>query len=176
LWRAGASIVHGHAQVILGKDMHYAKIEGLRRAALAYGEETGSSYFDDLFEAHAALGLGIDAGGVRILACLAPLKDKEVLLFSESVNGGLKRAVFEVLDCYVREMGVSSFNVAICLSPLAPTEEDWSHFPVLVRILDRGDPMNRTVDMAAMELYASSVVFSDPFQVAQALTGSISAR
>jgi hypothetical protein len=35
--------------------------------------------------------------------------------------------------------------------------------------VDRGEPFNRTVDMAAMELYASSVLFSDPFEVAATL-------
>ena len=169
LWRAGASIMHGHAQVILGRGKHYVKIEGLRRAALAYGQETGGNYFDDLFEVHESLGLAMAADGVRILAYLTPLKDKEILLHSETLGDGLKKSVYKVLDCYVRKMEVSSFNVAICLPPLGPTKEDWSGFPVLVRILDRGDPMSRTVDMAAMELYASSVVSSDPFQVMEAL-------
>jgi hypothetical protein len=115
----------------------------------------------------------MEAGGVRILAYLAPLKDKEILLFSETLDDALKKSVYKVLDCYVRKMGVTSFNVAICPPPLGPTKEDWGGFPVLVRILDRGDLMSRTVDMAAMELYASSVVFSDPFQVMKALRAVI---
>src|SRR5205085_805410 len=43
LWKAGASIVHGHAQVAAGRDMHYAKVEALRRQALAYQAQYGSS-------------------------------------------------------------------------------------------------------------------------------------
>jgi len=39
LWRAGASLLHGHAQVMLGRDMHYAGVESLRRAGLL---ETGA--------------------------------------------------------------------------------------------------------------------------------------
>jgi hypothetical protein len=35
--------------------------------------------------------------------------------------------------------------------------------------VDRGDPANRTSDIGAMELYAASVVASDPFRVAEAL-------
>jgi len=173
LWRAGASIVHGHAQIILAKDKHYAKVEGLRRAALAYRETTGENYFDDLYEAHKSLGLAIESGGTRILVYLAPVKDKEVLLFSSTLDDGLKDSVYWVLDCYVRRLHVSSFNVAILMPPLGPTEEDWSGFPYVVRIVDRGDPFNRTVDMAAMELYASSVIFSDPFEVVEVLRESI---
>lgn len=173
LWRAGASIVHGHAQMILARDKHYAKVEGLRRAALAYRETTGENYFDDLYEAHKSLGLAIESGGTRILVYLAPVKDKEVLLFSSTLDDGLKDSVYRVLDCYVRRLQVSSFNVAILMPPLGPTEEDWSGFPYVVRIVDRGDPFNRTVDMAAMELYASSVIFSDPFEVMEVLRESI---
>ena len=169
LWRAGASIVHGHAQMILGKDVHYARVEGLRRAALAYRQKADRNYFDDLYEAHESLGLAFDVDGTRVLAYLTPIKDKEVLLLSEALDESLKRAIYKVLDCYVRGLEVSSFNLAFYLPPFGATEEDWSGFPVLTRIVDRGDPLNRTVDVAAMELYASSVVSGDPFQVVEAL-------
>jgi hypothetical protein len=36
-------------------------------------------------------------------------------------------------------------------------------------LVDRGDPGNRTCDIGSMELYAASVVSSDPFAVADAL-------
>ena len=174
LWRAGASIVHGHAQMVLGKEMHYAKVESLRRAALAYKEQTGDNYFDDLYEVHECLGLATEVEGTRILVYLSPVKDTEALLLSHGLDDGLKRSVYRVLDSYVSGMGVSSFNVAVYLPPFAPTREDWAGFPVLVRIVDRGDPMNRTADVAAMELYASSVLFGDPFNVAEALWDRLS--
>jgi hypothetical protein len=40
---------------------------------------------------------------------------------------------------------------------------------MVVRIVDRGDPNNKTADIGAMELYAASVIASDPFRVAEAL-------
>ncbi len=169
MWRAGASIVHGHAQVVLGRDMHYAKVEHLRAAALEYEKVMGRNYFDDLYRVHRSLGLTLDAGGTRILAYLTPIKEKEVFFISEELNDDLKSLVYRVLNCYIRGLGVSSYNVAIFMPPIGPVEEDWGGFPVLVRVLDRGDPMNRTADMAAMELYASSIVSSDPFRVIEAL-------
>lgn len=63
-------------------------------------------------------------------------------------------------------MGVSSFNVAFYAPPLTPDSRDWSGFPTIVHLVDRGDPANRTSDMGAMELYAASVVASDPFRAA----------
>jgi hypothetical protein len=168
-WRAGASIVHGHAQVVLGHDMHYAKVEHLRRAALQYRKATGSNYFDDLYRVHHMLGLTLDVDASSILSYLTPLKEKEIFLISEELDENLKSSIFGVLGCFVHGLGVSAFNLAIYMPPLAPVEEDWSGFPVLVRLLDRGNPLNRTVDMGAMELYASSIVSSDPFRVIDVL-------
>jgi hypothetical protein len=39
----------------------------------------------------------------------------------------------------------------------------------VARLVDRGDPGNRTCDIGSMELYAASVIASDPFVVAAAL-------
>jgi hypothetical protein len=39
----------------------------------------------------------------------------------------------------------------------------------MARIVDRGDPLNRTADIGAMELYAASVIGTDPFFVADVL-------
>lgn len=69
------------------------------------------------------------------------------------------------LACFRDRLGVQSFNVAMYMPPLAEADEDWSGFPILVRLVDRGDPVNRTGDIGAMELYAASVVGTDPFFV-----------
>ena len=173
IWRAGASIVHGHAQVVLGRDMHYAKVEHLRRAALEYKKATDRNYFDDLYRVHHILGLTLDVGSIRILAYLTPIKEKEIFLISEGLDDSLKSCMYRVLDCYVQGLGVSSFNLVIYMPPIGPVEEDWSGFPVLVRIIDRGDPLNRTADMGAMELYASSIISSDPFRVIEVLRDGV---
>jgi hypothetical protein len=53
--------------------------------------------------------------------------------------------------------------------PWSQTPENWEGFPVIVRIVDRGDPSSRTADFGAMELYAASVVSSDPFALSRQL-------
>src|ERR687892_1678544 len=63
LWRAGGSIIHGHAQVTATRGSHYPKVERLRRTASAYKREHASDYFEDLFRVHASLGLGIPSEG-----------------------------------------------------------------------------------------------------------------
>ncbi len=169
LWRAGSTLMHGHAQMSLGRDMHYAKVEALRRAALAYRREHMASYFDDLYRTHEALGLGFQVGGLRVLSHLTPIKEKEVLLISDSLNGEVKDGIYTVLATFRDCLGVSSFNLAIHRPPLAATDEDWSGFPVIVRMVDRGHHGSRSSDFGAMELYAQSVIAVDPFAVAREL-------
>lgn len=171
LWRAGGSILHGHAQVTATRNAHYPKVERLRRAALAYKADHASDYFSDLHKTHEALGLAVPAEeGVRAFASLTPVKEKEVVVIGERADdGALHRTVGRLLRDYVRVLGARAFNVAFYLPPLAPADEDWSGFPPVVYLVDRGNPANRTSDMGAMELYAASVVASDPFRVAEAL-------
>ena len=171
LWRAGGSIIHGHAQVTATRGSHYPKVERLRRAAIAYTSELGSDFFDDLYRVHDSLGLSVPTeDGVRAFASLSPVKEKELVVIGESPEGvSLHRAVGALLWGYVEALGVRAFNVAFYMPPLAPADEDWSGFPTVVHLVDRGSPANRTSDIGAMELYAASVVASDPFRVAGVL-------
>lgn len=169
LWRSGASIMHGHAQVACARDMHYARVEQLRRAALAYRADTSSDYFADLVRLHTALGLGLEWQGVRVLASLTPVREREVLLIAPELQGALPSAIYRVLDCFLAKLGVTSFNLAIYMPPLLPSPEDWSGFPVMARLVDRGDPLSRTNDVGAMELFASPVISTDPFRLIDAL-------
>jgi hypothetical protein len=172
LWKAGGSIIHGHTQMSLGKGMHYGKIEYLLKAAKNYKE----NYFDDLYRAHEMLGLGFRIHKVRLIVYLTPIKEKEVLVIADNVND-IKDVVPEILNCFYSKLGVRSFNLALICSPLAVFDDvtieersRWNGFPIIVRIVDRGDLANRTTDFGSMELYASSVISSDPFKVAEEIS------
>jgi len=172
LWKGGSSIVHGHMQLTLGRGMHYARVEHWRRQALLYQLGHGDSYFDDLYRIHKALGLGMRLGDTRVLASLTPIKEKEVLLISPSRwvdNDDFKDAISTVLQAYTTDLGVQSFNLALFQRPIDSAEENWDDFPAMVRIVDRGDLTIRTTDVGCMELYGSSVVSTDPYQVIGAL-------
>jgi hypothetical protein len=171
LWKAGASILHGHAQVTAIRGMHYPKIEALRRQTLAYRVQHETSYFEDLVALHRSLGLSLGRGDATILASLTPVKEKEVVLLAEGMTDGLRDSVAHVVDCFVHRLGVTSFNLALYMPPFGPTSEDWAGFPHMVRIVDRGPLQTRTADFGAMELYAASVISSDPFRVIDELAG-----
>ncbi|MBM4434941.1 MAG: hypothetical protein FJ028_07555 [Chloroflexi bacterium] len=170
LWRAGGSVVHGHMQMTTTRGMHYPRVESLRRQARAYQAVTSHDYFDDRWAVHRDLGLGVEIGRARAFASLTPVKEREVIVLGRpgedeaTLAGGIARAVSAF-----RTMGVVAHNMALYLPPLAPDGEDWRRFPPIARLVDRGDPANRTSDIGAMELYAASVISSDPFRVADAL-------
>lgn len=91
--------------------------------------------------------------GARAFASLTPVKEKELIIVGPSLeNESFHHAVADALEGYVRELGVASCNVAFYVPPLVPTEEYWSGFPVVVHLVDRGDPSNRTSDIGAMGL------------------------
>jgi len=180
LWKGGASIIHGHMQVTLGRGMHYARIEHCRRQAMLYRLAHGTNFFDDLYHAHAALGLGTEIGQTRVFASLTPIKEKEIWLISPTCwvdNEDFKDAIATVLQAYVGALGVRSFNLVLYQRPIDVPEygaqqwEDWDGFPAIVRLVDRGDLQTLTTDVGCMELYGSSVVASDPFVVIRALAG-----
>jgi hypothetical protein len=170
LWRAGGSIVHGHMQMTATRGMHYPKIELLRRQAVAYDAQHGRDYFDDLWIVHDALGLGVESDGVRSIASLVPIKEREVLVLGRpgADESSLAPAIAKAVSAY-RAAGVVSYNMALYVPPLSPDGEDWRRFPPLARLVDRGDPANKTSDIGAMELYAASVIATDPFRVAEAM-------
>lgn len=173
LWRSGASILHGHAQMTLSRGMHYARVENWRQAALRYQASCQASYFDDLIAIYRALGLAVDRGQTVIFPTLTPFKEKEIHIIAPQLDGDLKGAIYHVLHTFVEQLGVQCFNLALYQPPLAITPENWDGFPLVARIIDRGSLQANTSDIGSMEMFAQSVVASDPFRVTDALQAGI---
>ncbi|HEX2282964.1 MAG TPA: hypothetical protein VHG52_14495 [Thermomicrobiales bacterium] len=169
LWKSGASISHAHMQMLVTNGLHYGQIERQRRIVEAYGNQHDGGYFDDLFRVHSSIGLGGEHDGVRVFAHLTPLLANECVLLSADMNEGFARSIHRVIRLLNEELDVTSFNLAVTPLPLGDTDEDWSMMPVVARIVDRGNPLRRTVDTGAMELFAASVVSSDPFRLGRLL-------
>jgi hypothetical protein len=169
LWKAGASIIHGHAQMTVGRKFHYGKVERLRRDALNYQRQTGADYFSDFVAIHESLGLVARWGSVAAVSHLVPAKEREIILVTDRFdNPDLPQALWKALKVYAAQ-DVKSYNLAVYMPPLGQADPDWRGFPVLVHLVDRGDPAAKTADVGAMEMYASAVVSSDPFAVAEAM-------
>jgi hypothetical protein len=189
LQRAGASLLHGHAQITLSTKMAHARVELWRAAAARYRQETGGDYFAALVAVHAALGLAVPVADspVRLFASLTPAKEREFVLLADpwrdDGNGGqtlalesLAEPLAAALEVMLHTLGVRAFNVAIFGPPLPgdPRAAEWAGFPLVARFVDRGNPLAPTSDIAALELFGSSVIASDPFDVARSLRAGYS--
>ncbi len=169
LWRAGSSIIHGHAQALLGAGSHYAAIERLRRDAEGYAGDL----IEELVAVHRSVGLAVDLGGdVALLAHLTPRKERELLLVGmpgmEETDPPFADAVARTVIAYRDRIGVRSFNLALWRPPLA-NAGGWEAIPPIVRVVDRGLPFVRPSDIGAMELYGTPIVGSDPYDLIEAL-------
>ncbi|HEX8731085.1 MAG TPA: hypothetical protein VF725_03395, partial [Ktedonobacterales bacterium] len=176
----GASLIHGHAQMTLSHTMAHARVEGLRAASRRYHAETGGDYFTDLATVHEALGLRTTpTEAVAGFASLTPVKDREVILLAfGSQTDDLARLatpLWETLRVAMGALGVRAFNVAAYGPPLGadPDHADWVGFPLVARFVDRGAPLASASDIAALELYGSSVIASDPFDLARTLRAQV---
>jgi hypothetical protein len=173
LWRAGGSIVHGHAQALLGSGPHYARIERLRRDAAAYAAASGGQLVPDLAAVHRSLGLAIaEPGGVTVVANLTPVKERELLVIGSAgmaeTEPAFAGALARTLISYRDRVGVRSFNLAIWMPPLG-SRTGWETIPPMARIVDRGDPFVRPSDIGAMELYGTPIVGADPYDLVAAI-------
>ena len=169
LWKAGASIIHGHAQLAITEGQAYAKIEEMRALALDYQERYKSNYFEDDYKIHENLGLAFEKNKVKLNVKITPIKEKEIMLTANAFDDNLADILSEVLNTLKEKMSVFSFNVGIIIHPMEKTPEVWDHMPVVVRIVDRGNLSTKTTDIGSMELFAQSVIGSNPYAVMREL-------
>ncbi len=180
IWQAmgksASSVTHGHIQVVSARERHYPKVDRLRTQAADYKDKYGANFWTDYEHLHDKLGLMIRRNGSCVMAHVAPIKEKEIWMLGMDFDREFMNDTFDLLDVYLHRLGVRSFTLSIAKPPIATTEEmrsrgeDWSEFPVLLRLVDRGDPTSPTADIGAMELYAASVVASDPYDVKRVLS------
>lgn len=173
--KGGASVPHAHAQMALGRGMHYAGIEALRRAAQAYRERYQSDYFEDLLGVHEDVQLNVTMGKLRGFFYLAALRSKDVLLFGDGFNNDLADALHAGLRGLIDRTGTTAFIAGAMPPPLFPSPvdggeargggEDWSHFPHILRMTDRGPAQMISSDVGAIDLYAHRVITLDPYAV-----------
>ncbi|KUG20180.1 MAG: hypothetical protein KO206_01570 [Methanomicrobiaceae archaeon] len=163
LWRAGASILHGHAQTLI-THVPYSTQIWMDTVQKRYRQRYDADYLEDLVAVHEMLGLGMRCGKARVMAYLTPKKEREVFLIAPK-PADLAPAISETLLCY-RRMGVESFNAAIFMPPIG---QDGTCY---ARIVDRGDLSSVTSDIGGMELYAgTAVIAADPFRLIEQLGG-----
>ena len=144
--KAGASQPHGHAQIVLVKDLGWlggagATAGALARACSSWQRDSdgdasghgaacasGACYFDEFVWCHAVLGLARRRGTAALVAHLVPRKERELIVVgpvqarAESEGGGLhlsedfKALAHCAVLALVQFSGVRSYN-AVCHLP-----------------------------------------------------------
>ena len=166
--RAGASIIHGHAQILMTRDRPYARIETFKMASEDYKKETKQDYLNDLYTIHKSLGLSHETEGVKLFANITPIKEKEITIISNEVpsdSDQTKKVIFDSLRCFIDVLGVQSFNMSISCPSIDNDEDN----PYIIQMVDRGNLSKSTADMGGMELYGSTVVADDPYDIIKTL-------
>ena len=162
----GASILHAHAQMGLARHAPYAMVEGLRRAAVSYRERWGANYFDDLYSAHHDVGLAFTHSDLRGFVSLSAARARDTWILASAFDDTLADALHDVLRALIERAGMRGFDVGVVMPPIYPASDDtddWSGFPVIARIVDRGSPDALSSDLGAMDLFAQRVISDDPY-------------
>lgn len=167
LSRAGASQIHGHAQILITRDRPYAKVDSFKKACERYKHHIGRSFLDDMFTVHSSLGLSENYGDVKIIASITPIKEKELMMVTseDSDLEDVKQVIYKILRCFIDVLGVRSFNLAI--SP-PPMDGDGNQ-PYIIHLVDRGNIFKPTADFGGMELYGTTVVADDPCMIMKSI-------
>jgi len=162
--RAGASQIHGHMQMLASKTI-YPKMAQLLSTAKKYKENMGIDYFEALYNIHNILGLSIDKKNLKVLFYITPVKEKEVFIIADSIDSNFKIFIYQTLRKLIDELKVFSFNFSLYKIPISGKK----NVIYFARIVDRGNILSKTSDIASMELYASSVIANDPVKLKKLL-------
>ena len=185
--RAGASQCHGHCHLLLAEKFHYGKWEYLHHCAERYMKEyPGQNYFLDLLKVSKSLGLVKSIGTSHIVINLTPSFGYDLLVISWNFDRDFIDAMDSAIKTLTQRFKSLTFNIGILFPPLEDGKirkrlelstvesvltEDGAPKPFIGFLVDRGDPSygRSTSDICGMELFASSVVSTDPFELRKML-------
>lgn len=164
LYKAGASQIHGHAQILMTNSISYAKMESLHQIQTEYQTDYQTNYFQDLYKIHDLLGLAFKVEDVKLYASITPAKEKEIIIIPSKApnhSESAKNVIFNTLRFFIDVLGVHSYNLSIYCPPM---DQEYD-FPYLIKIVDRGSIFRPTADIGGMELFGSTVVADDPYKI-----------
>jgi hypothetical protein len=161
----GASIPHAHAQMGLAQHTPYAMVDALRCAAASYRAQWNADYFDDLWAAHDDVGLAMTLGSLRGFVSLTAARARDTWILAPAFNDALADALYMVLRAFIERAGMRGFDVGVVMPPIFPQADDadWTGFPMIARIVDRGSPDAISSDLGAMDIFAQRVISDDPY-------------
>ncbi len=149
-YRAAASILHPHFQVLAYKEVPQRLIDWQKNIE-NYRNEFRSDYLTDYFQLAQELGLGKRLKNLKVWLSLTPFKEKTIFF-----EGDLKD-FWQILEKLIQN-GTQSFN--ICYIYQAPYFKNFGFF------VDRGEVNTRNSDFGTLEIFGLPVVSYNPSQLA----------
>jgi len=165
--KSASSVAHAHLQVVGRRSRHFAYPERIVHSC-------PPDYWYDAGAAHERMGLGVAAGSSSGFANVCPTKEADFTVLSRSVVQSAPHVWALVRSLVAR--GTTSFSLAAIISPnhlsRATVDIRYANWPPVVwRFIDRGDVRGPQADIGTLELFGSTIVATDPYRVADALTG-----
>ena len=156
LGHSGASQIHPHIQVWLGRD-YEGQFSLLERHARDYRERHGKDYYQDMVELHTRLGLAITHGEATALVPLTSHKDHEVMIISREVGPDFLHLFTRLMKMYNEEIGVFCRSLGMRWPRL-----DGSSSLAILRVGSRGACHSQISDVSSLELYGVFSVNVEP--------------
>ena len=158
LGHSGASQIHPHIQLWLGRD-YEGQFNLLERHARDYRQKHGSNYYQDLVELHSRLGLAVTHGQATALVPLTSHKDHEVMIISREVGPDFLFLFSRVMQMYNEKLAVYCRSLGMMWPRLVSSEPA---MPAVLRVGSRGACDSQISDVSSLELYGVYSVNVEP--------------
>jgi len=159
---SGASQVHPHMQIWLGRD-YEGQFKSMLMNANSYVTDSGGNYWEDMAGVHVGLGLGVVEGGAVAFVPLTSHKDHEVMIVAKEVNKDFIFLFTAVMEMYNTKLGVFCRSMGMVFPPLVSNSPEAS-LPAVLRVGSRGSCSSPVSDASSLDLYGVFSVNVDPVQ------------
>jgi len=159
---SGASQIHPHMQIWLGRD-YEGQFKSMLRDANEYVAKYGGNYWEEMAEAHVGLGLGVVEGGAVAIIPLTSHKDHEVMIVAKEVNKDFIFLLSAVMEMYNEKLGVFCRSMGMAFPPITSRLPEAS-LPAVLRVGSRGSCSSPVSDASSLDLYGVFSVNVDPLQ------------
>lgn len=152
-YRAGASILHPHFQLLAYKHLPIKLITIINKI-LKYQQNFHSNYFNDYFNLAQEMKIGQNQKNFKFWINLTPPKEKGINFYGDLET----KTLWSIIKSLI-ELGTENFNFFYVFKPL-----DIGNFGFFV---DRGSNNKINSDFGSLEIFGLPVISSNPFSLAQ---------
>ena len=174
LGKAGASQVHPHMQVFMGRGYYPGRMGSLEAARNTYKSDLGRDYLQDIIDLHISLGLGVRYKTAVAIVPINPTKDNEIWVIGEPGSiSDFTRLWFIAQKTYLEELEVYCYSQGIALPTSSFTSDVTGGDLMIAKLGARGDCASSYNDVSSLELYTISSISTDYYQTIHALSRTL---